>query len=430
MSAPDLQAINYPDLLGYVTGGERLNINLIQCAITTRPDHILAGQSFEVLLLIQNMTDVDVDVTLEMKLPDKDHKNQRGMFFSKSSRLLVGLQPAEVGYITLPASCSPKTAPGEDYPLLADVKVDRADRGHKPVRVRENDGGSAVTLDVLSDEKQETLRALRSLTWSAEHQPLRNQRLKEQFSVQPAGVSGLAAMLKPDWVSLWTLRDYLDEKGLEDRVQEHLAVILPPLADKEAMFKTLYAKTNEVFKKADYPLQAAEAVFIAKVMTLVLCEVGVPQPTRTEPHPQMPRWYKKLVQLLFQEPRFRDYPERVITTQLYYPLLKDSIQHAFRMVETVRKERFGSPEEIEGYIADLTDTLQAEHTPSYGQVSFPLLVAGVIANSRVVMPNENIRNTLNMLHKAMQKRQPEHSDDNQFVTDMLNEIIDMSFENL
>ncbi|MFP4323411.1 MAG: hypothetical protein ACLFTK_13235 [Anaerolineales bacterium] len=429
MSGSEPQAINYPDILGIITGGERHNISLIQCAITTRPDVIAAGQSFEVLLLIQNAADSDIDVMLEIKLPDRDADNRRGMFFSKSSRLLVGLQPAEVGYITLPASCSPKTSPSADYHLLADIKVDRVDKAHKPQRIREANGGGDVTLDILPAHVQEAIRTLGALSWSTQHaSSLRGQRMATDFEIRPPGLSSLKEF-KPDWVSLWTLQDHLDEKGMAERIQEHLDVILPHLADKHQMFKVLYTKTNQVFKNADYALQDAEAVFICKLLTLVLAEVGVPQPSRDDPNPTLPKWYRKLVQLLFQENRFREFPERVVAEHLYFPLLADSIPHAFRMVETVRKENFGTAEDVQIYTQEVVTALRDGQPLSYGQVYFPMIVAGVIANTRVTMPNENVRESLNRLYQAMQKRQPERNEDNAFVTDMLDDLIDTVIEN-
>ncbi|NJL94714.1 MAG: hypothetical protein HC915_13855 [Anaerolineae bacterium] len=165
-----IESINYPDLLGAVTGGKRLNIDLVQCALSTRPDAVRAGQNFEVIFLIQNVVDVDVDVTVEMKLPERDLLKRRNMFYSKSSRILVGLQPAEVGYIILPASCSPKTEHGEQYSVSATVQVDRPDKHHKPQRIRGINGGGGFSFEMLPERTQQLLLDLRKLSWEVEHQ--------------------------------------------------------------------------------------------------------------------------------------------------------------------------------------------------------------------------------------------------------------------
>ena len=50
-------------LLGAVTGGERLNLDVVQCALGVRPSSVPAGKPFEAILLLQNASDVNVDVT-------------------------------------------------------------------------------------------------------------------------------------------------------------------------------------------------------------------------------------------------------------------------------------------------------------------------------------------------------------------------------
>src|SRR5258708_3512400 len=88
-------APNYPDLLGSITGGARYNINVAQVALGLRPRNVRAGRTFEVILLIQNATDVDIDVTATLQLPPQDTKKKPKRFIAKSERLVVGLRPAE-----------------------------------------------------------------------------------------------------------------------------------------------------------------------------------------------------------------------------------------------------------------------------------------------------------------------------------------------
>ena len=104
----DSQPDNLPDLLGAVTGGDRLNLDVMQCALGVRPSSIPAGKPFEAILLLQNASDVNVDVTAVVRLPEQDAKGKRNRFIVKRERLVVGLRPAEVGYMTLPLSSSPR----------------------------------------------------------------------------------------------------------------------------------------------------------------------------------------------------------------------------------------------------------------------------------------------------------------------------------
>ena len=114
---------NYPDILGYITGGERCNINVVQLALAVRPRVVRAGRPFETILLVQNASDVDVDVTASLTLPEVDAKKQKGRFLSKKNRLLVGVRPAEVGYVVLPMSSLPDTAVNDGYKIEMEIGV-------------------------------------------------------------------------------------------------------------------------------------------------------------------------------------------------------------------------------------------------------------------------------------------------------------------
>ena len=76
----------FPDVLGYITGGERINIGVVQIAPGVRPKIAQAGRPFEIALVIQNACDAKVDVTINLHLPKQ--------FAAKSSRIVVGLTPA------------------------------------------------------------------------------------------------------------------------------------------------------------------------------------------------------------------------------------------------------------------------------------------------------------------------------------------------
>ena len=45
---------NYPDILGYATGGQRISINGLQVALATAPRIVKAGRGFQVIFLAQN----------------------------------------------------------------------------------------------------------------------------------------------------------------------------------------------------------------------------------------------------------------------------------------------------------------------------------------------------------------------------------------
>ena len=114
---------NFPDLLGDVTDGKRVNIGLVQVALAIRPRVIRAGRPFETIMLVQNASDVAVDFMARVRLPDRDAEGKKGRFVCKVDKLVLGLEPAQVGYLVLPVSTLPDTAISADYAITMDVKM-------------------------------------------------------------------------------------------------------------------------------------------------------------------------------------------------------------------------------------------------------------------------------------------------------------------
>lgn len=420
-----LETTNHPDLLGLITGGHRLNLDVVQCALSTRPDKVAAGQNFEVLLLLQNASDIDVDVRLDLELPPHDLVHKKGMFFSKSSHLLVGLQPAEVGYVILPISCSPKTQPGPNYSLSLDLQVARVDKNRKPARIRHKEGGGQVRLEEMPEKTRRELLLLRMVTWETQASG-KVYHLTTTFEVLPPRLATLVEF-NAGWQSLWTMADHIDENLLKQRVHTELEAVIAAYTTAE-IIPQMPALVAQHFQRIGYPLQAAETKFISKLLTLVLCEVGVEQPSRINPHPVTPEWYKHLMRALLQEPGLKDYPLPLLRDTLFSDVIYDSVLHGFKMLKTVLNEDFGSPQEVANYAEGLRQAFKSQTPLSYAQVYLPLILAGVIANNRISLENENIRESIFEISAAHEKRQPELTADNAFVADLFKRLIDRSLD--
>lgn len=188
----------YPDILGFLTGGPRYNVSVVQFALATSPRVVRAGRPFEAIVLMQNASDVDVDVTATLQLPKKDVTGQSDVFKANADRLVVGLRPAEVGYVKLPIMCELETAIHEGYDLGVDVKVKPLG---KPQRIRSAEGNGAIP--ALPDHSMYEIRELGQLVFSAEKSFGLGNVLQTSFSVMP-GKIGRLSDLSAGWVSLWT----------------------------------------------------------------------------------------------------------------------------------------------------------------------------------------------------------------------------------
>lgn len=407
---------NYPDILGAMTANRRANLDVIQCALALNPPQSSAGKVFEIVLLAQNMSDIDVDLIVVPELPEQDTTGHRKRFLLKSSRLRVGMRPAEVGFMTLPALTSPTTSPGQ-YPVSVHVEVKRM--GRHPQRIRQGEGGSAYIAQDMPDAAQNHLRALQTLSFSAE-MPQRGT-LQTGLELMPPALAHLTEVeKKANWISLWTVRDHVDVFVIAEKVWPDVMAVTQKLT-REKIFMPLMRATEQHFNACSYPLHPPEAIFITKLLTLML-EMGVVEPTSEQPRPVWPEWFSKLCRLLLHEPALTTQVETLVSRLLYADLIYDAALHGFSMLHTITNENYGDPEEIERYAQDLSAAIEHAQPLDFARVYLPLITAGLIINSRVTMPREQVRETVWLLVKAVESRRAEKTADNAFIFALVDQL--------
>lgn len=418
--------INYPDLLGAITGGPRLNLDVIQCAVAARPSPVPAGQIFELILLVQNASDIDVDVILTPVLPDQGAYREKSRFTPKSSRLRIGVLPAEVGYVALSVATSASLQPSADYLAGLNLDIERMEK-KKPQRVRAVTGGGVFAFEELPEAARAQIEILRPLRFSADPAKKKNF-LQTQVVVGNPGLTSLKAFKeqKTEWTSLWTMRDHVDAYIIAQRVWPQAQEALQKLK-RDTVFMPLLKANQERFQASHYPLLPPEAICITKLMTLML-EMGATEPTVGDPHPAWPRWFTRLCRLLFQEPTLATQPEALATRLLYADLVYDAVLHGFTMVSAIANESFGSPEESGRYADNIVDSLTHQKPLDFSNTYFPLVMGGLIANARVTMPREQVRETAFVLAKALDKRRPEKNQDNTFIFEITDKLIERALD--
>lgn len=434
---------NYPDLLGYATGGARCNINVVQLALAVRPRAVRAGRPFEAILLAQNASDVDVDLTATLYLPEQDAKRQKDRFLTKKNRLLVGLRPAEVGYVVLPLSSLPDTAVSEDYKIGMEVSVKPL---KKPNRVRLADGGGAVVLEHLRDDIKEKLDELKKLSFSVTKRFGLRDMIEAPFGVLP-GRLGQISDLQPGWVSLWTMRDYVDKEFLWQKYGPAMLTSVLPRLKKAAVLEPLAQTTRRRFEDAGYPLQPLEALYIAKMLTYILemalpdeqavdylyddfYDVGLALKNSRESggEPRLPRWANGMLHAIAQDEKVVDTAEELVAGSLYDELLLDAIPHAFSMLKTITGESLGNTAEIQEYSEGVVSRLVQKAGMDFTHAYMPLLIGGVIVYDRVVSPVEDVSESLRGMHDVLVAREVERNDNNDIVFKLTREMVNRSLQ--
>jgi hypothetical protein len=431
--------VNYPDILGAITGGARCNIGVVQAALAVRPRVARAGRPFEIILLLQNACDVDVDVTTTLHLPEEDGKKQYGKFVTKNRRIVIGMAPAEVGYVVLPATTLPDTAPGDSYRV--DVDID-AKPLQKPRRVREPEGGGEFSLEYLKPDAREKVENLQTLAFSTVKRLGRNT-LEAPLSLM-SGTLGQIVNFKPGWVSVCRLVDYADTRPLLHHYGDLLRTSILPALRRNELYPQLLQATKAKFTSAGFPLQETEAVLITKLMVLIL-EYASPSetghgyiaagkygvmpliersPLTLEAPPELPRWLTAMLQHVNRDARLASHAVTTVTDLLYEDLLYDAAMLSFELVERETGEDLGGPEELEGYVRTLLNMIKDKAGLHFSQVYLPLIMGGIIVNDQLPVSKQSPADLLRSQASTMEARAAVLGDEEAALIEMTGQLIE------
>jgi hypothetical protein len=297
--------------------------------------------------------------------------------------------------------------------------------GKKIQRVRTT--GGPFVLDELPEAARIHVQALRGLHFLADPAKKKNY-VQVEFQVSPPALTTLRAFKeqKAEWISLWTLRDYMDDYTIAQKVWGPAQELLKQFR-RETVFMPLLKVTQEHFQACQYPLLPPEAICITKMLTLLL-ETGVTPPSPAAPRPAWPRWFNRLCRLLFHEPAIANQVEPLVTRLLYNDLLYDTVIYGFSTVATVTNEDFGSSDETTHYAEGIVESLSQHKPLDLARAYLPLVMGGLIATGRVTMPREQVRETVFMLSKAVERRRPEKNQDNTFIFDLMDKLIERALD--
>lgn len=420
--------IQFPDILGLLTQGERCNLGVIQAAVGLRPRAIRAGKPFEVIVLLQNCSEAPIDVALELHLPAHDLKKQRGQFSTRSSRSVVRLRGAEVGWVTLPASVLAGASPGDGYQLAVDVSVRPLDKGR---RIRAEQSEPATLADVPPSAVNAAL-ALSTLTFSTARKIGRGS-IDVHFSVLPSGIGALTTT-SPGFTSLWTLATARDPRPLLTVFGDDLLLHTFPAVRRANSFAPLEQATLRHFADAGFDLLEPELVLITKVLALVL-EFAAPSdsghaflqagrlavapllvnnPMNLESAPDLPRWVSELLRRMDAKPALARSPMDLLTGDLYGCLIDDAARFGYALVERETGDDFGTEAEQAAASRSLADQLDGApgFAPlDFAPVYFPLVVTGVLINERIPAPGHTAADLLTSLTTIVQRRSTQLSYD-------------------
>lgn len=430
--------INYPDILGLITGGYRCNVGVAQVAVAALPRIVRAGRPFEVILLVQNASDGAIDVSMALHLPKQDAKKQKDRFICRTQRLVVGVKGAEVGYVVLPVATLPDTAISADYKI--GVEFDVKPLG-KPNRIRQHEGRGKVSLDLMSEQSKTKIEALKSATFYTEKHS--GQNVIDVPLTVMSGTVGNLADFTPGWVSISRMSDYGDDRLLLHRFGALVQTYVLPQLKRDTMLPPLLEATNTRFAEAGYPLKPIEALGIAKLMTLVL-EYATPRynahgniaaggynletlfqrdPFKLEAHIAFPHWFRALLAMLERDERAAGHMAVMIPRYLYDDLLRDAIDFAFQLVESASGENLGSMDERAAYRERIVGALKQKSGVDFSTAYLPLVAGGILANEQLIYQKENPLDRLLEFDAALEQRAAEPTPPDESIYAMVSDIL-------
>ena len=431
--------VNYPDVLGAITGGVRASLDMLQLAAAVRPKLPRAGMPCEMVLILQNACDSPVDVGVELALPELDAHKQRGRFECDPPRVRLLLQPAEAGVVIFPIKIRSDAAPSADYRtrMTFDARV-----SGKPHRIRLPQGGGAFDIRDLPTGSAPWFSALKPLVYSTAR--LHGRSFELTWSLSP-GQSPTAPLDSRDaqYYSLWRATTAVQASTVLHLYTPLLrGQILSQLKRAQTM-APLTRATAATFEKAGFPLDDTEATLIAKTMSLIL-EYASPDDTHhgyiaagrwavtpllgraldLENPPAVPHWLRALLRLVEKEPRAASHAPAVLAGPAYLDLLYDAVQFGFDTVQTATGEDVGSAEERDAYANDLIGLLRGGGQADFSRAYLPLVMNGILNNDQLLMPQERPSDLLHGLAAVLERRETRIGPDEQTVYEMTLALLD------
>ncbi len=436
---------HYPDVLGYITNGHCAAMGVIQMATALHPRIVRAGRPFEMLLLLQNAADVELEVTATLRLPEKDAKGQKGRFITKAGRLIIRLEPAGVGVLTLPLSTLPDAAVSADYKIGMEVKVTPTKRD-KPNRIRSSDASQPLQFEKLDAQRQQKLADLKSLAWTAETHLIRSSIIESGLTLM-SGTVGTFADLQPSWTSLWTLKDHADKHVLFQKFAPLLQAQILPHFTLRQVLPIFREYTQKRFAACHYKLQDTELEMIARLLTVLplyaamdakkaaimtagrhysitqyLEEGYLADPANPV---MLPTWFEALLGILAKDERLQAFPVKAIAHFIYDDLLRDAMQLAFLRIEELGGIEIGSSTERQSYLDTVFANLQNNRL-DFDMLYMPLVLGGVTVSDMVVDKGEKPAETMQRLRQMLEARYSEKNDDNTATFDLAAQLIDQT----
>ena len=406
-------ASSYPDVLGFISSNTRLTIDCVQTAMSVYPTQVAVGQSFELLILLQNLCDHQISVKAKLQLPRRSPTGERLSLFAARDSLEMPLGAGEVGLLHWPIRPQLPTPVGQQYPLTIRVESTRP-RGVK--FVRDPNGGRAPASFAMSPHRLQILQHEVHFAANLLPNDASGATLLTHFDILPGQILQPTADASPRYELLWDNRQLPQDQDAYPALEKQIRDVAQAFS-RAPLYEALQNETLQRFAEAGLPLLPGEIVAIAKLLTYTM-EDGLeiePGFSLTGSH-----WFQRLTLFRLNNDLLADM-DRLIPL-LYTAVIQDAgllgysllAQHLSRKIpaEPIRANRgtrplqnpLGLPEDQAAHISAISEALQKKRTLDLTGVYWPLALAGALLQAHIRGPQENLWTTLRQVRIAWQTR--------------------------
>ncbi|MBI5667229.1 MAG: hypothetical protein HZC41_04405 [Chloroflexi bacterium] len=386
----------YPDVLGAITGGTRITLDKMQCALGIFPRRTYINQPAEIVLILQSMVDQNMQVKVGIQLPTQDKKGNPVVIDTAKKTVSLGMRPGEVGVLRLPIVPLPPTQPGAGFPVRVAVRYRTATEHSR--YVRPPGGGAPPSVLSISQFK---LQALREVEFAAHTWNQSAEIMTTYFDVVPKRIPLVNQDLKVSYESLWTHEEMAEERELvQAKIRD--AVYVSAGLTKATVYKPVLQEVDDRFARRGLPLHPGEAKAIAKIITYALDEGMDLEPGFNA---QDSRWFQTLCQVLAHDPDLERMNKGELAVKyLFDAALFDAIMLGFAVIQPKVKEDLGDIEERNNYATRLLTWFAGQGEADLSYAYLPLVLGGVVVNQFVTLREDNPWIMLDELREAYRGR--------------------------
>jgi hypothetical protein len=411
----------YPDVLGAITGGTRISMEHLQCALGVFPQQTYLNQPVEIVLILQNMIDQMMQVKVAIQVPKEDKLGRPIVIDTPRKMVTLGLRPGEVGVLQTPIVPRPPTSPGNKFPVRVAVRYRPARKGK---RVRPFTGGPPPSIVAISPFK---LQVLQDVKFTAETWHQSTDILTTYFDIAPKVMPDIPRDLQARYEALWT---HEEMAAVQKPQPEHIAAARRVASGltRTAIYYFLLDEVEERFAERGMPLHPGEATAIAKMMTYTLDEGLDLEPGFDMESSQ---WFRVLCQVLAYDENVEDMDRGELAAQyLFTPALFDSIILGFSVIEPKVRIDLGTEGERVEYANRVIAWLDGQGEPDLSYVYLPLSMGAILVNELANVRPENPWTMVEQLRQALQGRRRLLIGEKATILNLTNRLLDMGEEML